>query len=147
MAGNTITSADAIFALTVTNLYPSAQTLEGYAADAMFALGDTEMAVTVRGADGKLSGGFVFGQYLQTITIMPDSPSRDVFETWQLTSQTSKAVFRCNATIILPAIGRKYTLTNGVLVRVKAIPDAQRVLQAATYQIDWESVIGENYQA
>jgi len=147
MAGNTITSADAIFALTVTNLYPSAQTLEGYAADAMFALGDTEMAVTVRGADGKLSGGFVFGQYLQTITIMPDSPSRDVFETWQLTSQTSKAVFRCNATIILPAIGRKYTLTNGVLVRVKTIPDAQRVLQAATYQIDWESVIGENYTA
>ncbi|MGK8226359.1 phage tail fiber protein [Atlantibacter hermannii] len=147
MAGNTITSADAIFALTVTNLYPSAQTLEGYAADAMFALGDTEMAVTVRGADGKLSGGFVFGQYLQTITIMPDSPSRDVFETWQLTSQTSKAVFRCNATIILPAIGRKYTLTNGVLVRVKAIPDAQRVLQAATYQIDWENVVGENYQA
>jgi len=147
MAGNTITSADAIFALTVTNLYPSAQTLEGYAADAMFALGDTEMAVTVRGADGKLSGGFVFGQYLQTITIMPDSPSRDVFETWQLTSQTSKAVFRCNATIILPAIGRKYTLTNGVLVRVKAIPDAQRVLQAATYQVDWENVVGENYQA
>ena len=147
MAGNTITSADAIFALTVTNLYPSTQTLEGYAADAMFALGDTEMAVTVRGADGKLSGGFVFGQYLQTITIMPDSPSRDVFETWQLTSQTSKAVFRCNATIILPAIGRKYTLTNGVLVRVKAIPDAQRVLQAATYQIDWENVVGENYQA
>ncbi|WP_242633956.1 phage tail fiber protein [Atlantibacter hermannii] len=147
MAGNTITSADAIFALTVTNLYPSAQTLEGYAADAMFALGDTEMAVTVRGADGKLSGGFVFGQYLQTITIMPDSPSREIFETWQLTSQTSKAVFRCNATIILPAIGRKYTLTNGVLVRVKAIPDAQRVLQAATYQIDWENVVGENYQA
>lgn len=147
MAGNTITSADAIFALTVTNLYPSAQALEGYAADAMFALGDTEMAVTVRGADGKLSGGFVFGQYLQTITIMPDSPSREIFETWQLTSQTSKAVFRCNATIILPAIGRKYTLTNGVLVRVKAIPDAQRVLQAATYQIDWENVVGENYQA
>jgi len=147
MAGNTITSADAIFALTVTNLYSSAQTLEGYAADAMFALGDTEMAVTVRGADGKLSGGFVFGQYLQTITIMPDSPSREIFETWQLTSQTSKAVFRCNATIILPAIGRKYTLTNGVLVRVKAIPDAQRVLQAATYQIDWENVVGENYQA
>ena len=147
MAGNTITSADAIFALTVTNLYPSAQTLEGYAADAMFALGDTEMAVTVRGADGKLSGGFVFGQYLQTITIMPDSPSREIFETWQLTSQTSKAVFRCNATIILPAIGRKYTLTNGVLVRVKAIPDAQRVLQAATYQVDWENVVGENYQA
>lgn len=144
---NTITSADSIFALTVTNLFPSAQTLEGYAADAMFALGDTEMAVSVRGADGKLSGGFVFGEYLQTITIMPDSPSRDMFETWQLTSLTSKAVFRCNATIILPAISRKFTLTNGILQRVKAIPDAQRVLQAMTFQINWESVVGEAYNA
>lgn len=144
---NTITSADSIFALTVTNLFPSAQTLEGYAADAMFALGDTEMAVSVRGADGKLSGGFVFGEYLQTITIMPDSPSRDLFETWQLTSLNSKAVFRCNATIILPAISRKFTLTNGILQRVKAIPDAQRVLQAMTFQINWESVVGEAYNA
>lgn len=144
---NIITSADAIFALTVTNLYPSAQTLEGYAADAMFALGDTEMATTVRGADGKLSAGFVFGEYLQTITIMPDSPSRDIFETWQLTSLTSKAVFRCNATIILPAISRKYTLVNGVLQRVKAIPDANRVLQAQTFQINWESVTGASYTA
>lgn len=144
---NTITSADSTFALTVTNLFPSAQTLEGYAADAMFALGDTEMAVSVRGADGKLSGGFVFGEYLQTITIMPDSPSRELFETWQLTSLTSKAVFRCNATIILPAISRKFTLTNGILQRVKAIPDAQRVLQAMTFQINWESVVGEAYNA
>ena len=147
MANNTITSADSIFARTVTNLFPSAQTLEGYAADAMFALGDTEMAQSVRGADGKLSAGFVFGEYLQTITIMPDSPSRQIFETWQLTSLTSKAVFRCNATIILPAIGKKFTLTNGVLQRVKAMPDAQRVLQAMTFQINWESVTPEDYSA
>lgn len=147
MANNTITSADSIFALTVTNLFPSAQTLEGYAADAMFALGDTEMAQSVRGADGKLSAGFVFGEYLQTITIMPDSPSRQIFETWQLTSLTAKAVFRCNATIILPAIGKKFTLTNGVLQRVKAMPDAQRVLQAMTFQINWESVTPEDYNA
>ncbi|MDK9362492.1 phage tail fiber protein [Lelliottia wanjuensis] len=144
---NTITSADSIFALTVTNLYPSAQTLEGYAADAMFSFGDTEMAVSVRGADGKLSGGFVFGEYLQTITLMPDSPSWPIFETWVLTSVTAKAVFRCNATIILPATGKKYTLTNGILQRVKAMPDAQRVLQAGTFQINWELVTPEAYNA
>jgi len=147
MANNTITSADSIFALTVTNLFPSAQTLEGYAADAMFALGDTEMAQSVRGADGKLSAGFVFGEYLQTITIMPDSPSRQIFETWQLTSLTAKAVFRCNATIILPAIGKKFTLTNGVLQRAKTMPDANRVLQAMTFQINWENVVPEDYNA
>jgi len=144
---NTITSADAIFSLTVTNLYPTAQQLEGYAADAMFAMGDTELAQSVRGADRKLSAGFVFGEFLQTITIMPDSPSREIFETWMLTSQTAIAVFRCNATIILPALSRKYTLTNGVLQRVKAMPDAQRVLQAMTFQINWESVTAEAYNA
>lgn len=144
---NTITSADSIFALSVTNLFPSAQTLEGYAADAMFAFGDTEMAVSVRGADGKLSAGFVFGEYLQTITLMPDSPSWPLFQTWVLTSVTSKAVFRGNATVILPATGTKYTLSNGVLQRVKAMPDAQRVLQAGTFQINWENVTPEPYQA
>ncbi|HFK5622940.1 phage tail fiber protein [Enterobacter cloacae] len=144
---NTITSADSTYALSVTNLFPSAQTLEGYAADAMFAFGDTEMAVSVRGADGKLSAGFVFGEYLQTITLMPDSPSWPLFETWILTSVTSKAVFRCNATIILPATGKKYTLTNGVLQRAKSMPDAQRVLQAGTFQINWENVTPEPYQA
>ncbi|MFP2409185.1 phage tail fiber protein [Enterobacter ludwigii] len=144
---NTITSADSIFALTVTNLFPSAQTLEGYAADAMFALGDTEMAVSVRGADGKLSAGFVFGEYLQTITLMPDSPSWPLFETWVLTSVTSKAVFRCNATVIFPATGKKYTLSNGVLQRTKAMPDAQRTLQAGTFQINWENVTPEAYNA
>jgi hypothetical protein len=146
MAGNnTITSADAIFSLTVTNLYPTAQVLEGYAADAMFAMGDTEMAVAVRGADGKLSGGFVFGEYLQTITIMPDSPSWPIFDTWVLTSVTAKAIFRCNATIIIPATGKKYTLTNGILQRTKAMPDAQRVLAAGTFQINWENVTPEAY--
>lgn len=144
---NTITSADSIFSLTVTNLYPTAQTLEGYAADAMFALGDTELAQSVRGADGKLSAGFVFGEYLQTITIMPDSDSREIFETWVQMSRSAVAVFRCNATIIMPAIGRKFTLTNGVLQRVKSMPDAQRVLQAMTYQINWENVTGEAYNA
>lgn len=142
---NTITSADAIFALTVPNLYDSAQTIEGYQADAMFALGDTEVATSVRGADGKLSAGFVFGEQLQTISIMPDSPSLNIFDTWYKTSQTAKAVFRCNATIILPAISRKYTLTNGVLQRVKVIPDANRVLQGMTFQINWENVVEEEY--
>ncbi len=142
---NTITSADSIFALSVTNLFPTAQRLEGYAADAMFALGDTELAQGVRGSDGKLSGGFVFGEYLQTITIMPDSPSWSLFETWVLTSVTSKAVFRCNATVILPATGKKYTLTNGLLQRAKVMPDAQRILQAGTFQINWENVTPENY--
>lgn len=143
----TITSADSTFALSVTNLFPTAQNLQGYAADAMFSMGDTEFAQTQRGADGKLSAGFVFGQYLQTITIMPDSDSYDLVQTWMKTSRTAIAVFRCNATIIIPGMQAKFTLSNGVLVRGKAMPDAQRVLQAITFQIDWENVTAEPFSS
>ncbi|RYM47710.1 hypothetical protein BSQ97_24350 [Serratia proteamaculans] len=113
----------------------------------MFAMGDTEFAQTVRGADGKLSAGFVFGQYLQTVTVMPDSDSYDMVQTWMKTSRTAIAVFRCNATIIIPGMQAKFTLSNGVLVRSKVMPDAQRVLQAITFQIDWENVTAEPFSS
>ncbi len=103
------------------------------------------MAETVRGADGKLSAGFIYGNINQTIHIMPDSESRTIFDTWATTSRTSVAVFRCNATVILPAIGRKYTLVNGVLKQWKTMPDAGKVLQAAQAVIEWESITGEAY--
>lgn len=144
---NTITSADAIMMLTVTNLYPTAQQIQGFAAEDIFDTEALELAQTVRGADGKLSAGFIYGDLPQTIHIMPDSDSRVIFDTWATTSRTSVAVFRCNMTLILPAIGRKYTLTNGVLKRWKAMPDAKRVLQASQALIEWESITAEVYSA
>ncbi|MBL3522876.1 hypothetical protein IM876_09390 [Serratia plymuthica] len=113
----------------------------------MFALGDTEFAQTVRGADGKLSAGFVYGQYLQTITLMPDSDSYDMVQTWMKTSRTAAAIFRCNGTIIIPGIQGKFTMSNGVLVRGKVMPDAGRVLQQITFQIDWENVTAEPFSS
>ncbi|EPC8277765.1 hypothetical protein ACR3DT_003584, partial [Shigella dysenteriae] len=34
----------------------------------------------------KLSAGFVYSNIIQTFHIMPDSPSRDIFDTWSTTS-------------------------------------------------------------
>ena len=45
----TITAANAVFALAVTNLFPSPQTLQGFAADAMFAVDETDIAEIVMG--------------------------------------------------------------------------------------------------
>lgn len=112
---NTITAADAIITLTVNNLYPSGVQLQGFAADNVYGTDPLVLAETVRGIDGKLSAGFVYSNIIQTFHIMPDSPSRDIFDTWSTTSRTSRAVFRCNAVVLLPAIGRKYTCVNGVL--------------------------------
>ncbi|AOM39680.1 MULTISPECIES: phage tail fiber protein [Xenorhabdus] len=142
---NSITAADAIITLSVTNLYPSGVQLQGFAADNIYGTEALELAETVRGADGKLSAGFIYGNIAQTFYIMPDSDSRDIFDTWATTSRASAAVFRCNATVILPSLKRKYSCVNGVLKQWKALPDAGRVLQASQAVIEWESITAEAF--
>ena len=44
----------------------------------------------------------------------------------------------------MPAVGRKYTLTNGTLKRPKQMPDIHRVLQARAFVIDWEDISPAN---
>ncbi|AYO37441.1 hypothetical protein [Serratia sp. P2ACOL2] len=145
MSGNTITSADVIITLSVMNLYPTGVQLQGFAADNIYGTDALSLAETVRGADGKLSAGFIYGNINQTFYIMPDSESRDVFDTWATTSRASVAVFRCNATVILPALKRQYKCVNGVLKQWKALPDAGKILQASQAIIEWESITAEAF--
>lgn len=142
---STITAANAVFSLAITNLYPSPQLIQGYAADAMFAVDESDIAEIVMGVDGHMSAGFVFSVSPMSVSIMPDSPSSTVFETWYLTSKAARDIYAGNATIIIPGIKRKYTLKNGVLTKGKTLPDAKKVLQARDWKITWESITGEDY--
>lgn len=63
MAGQNITSADAIIELVIAELYPSGFNLEQFEAQNIFEMGDTDMAEYQRTADGKLLGGFVYGDF------------------------------------------------------------------------------------
>lgn len=145
MSNSTITAADAIITLSVINLYPSGVQLQGFAADNVYGTDALVLAETVRGADGKLSAGFIYGNISQTFHIMPDSASRDVFDTWAAISRASVAVFRCNATVVLPALKRQYKCVNGVLKQWKALPDAARILQASQAIIEWELITAEAF--
>lgn len=147
MANQTITSADSIITLTVTNLYPSGFQLQEFEAQNIFDMGDTELAETIRTADGKLVAGFVYGDLPWTFHIMPSSPSRNKFDTWYLTQRTSAAIFRCNMVVTLPSLGKKYTCTNGVLTTWKVMPSAGRVLQPIAGVIQWETITPEDYSA
>lgn len=140
----TITAANSVFALAITGLYPAPQTLHGYAADDAFATEAVETAETVMGIDGHLSGGFIFNPVKQTIVLMPDSTSIDIFNNWSLAQLASREVLIANASISLPAIGKKYVLTRGFLTSHKPIPDVKKVLQAVQYQITWGNVAGAN---
>lgn len=141
----TITAANSIFFLSIQDLYPAPQLLQGYSADDAFTTEATDMAEVVMGVDGHMSTGFVFNPTAQTVVIMPDSPSLDLFEQLQSATKTSREVYRLDATIRLPAVGKKYTLSNGVLQQAPAIAAVKKTLQPLTFRLMWESVIAEPF--
>ncbi len=138
----TITSANSSFALSITGLFTVPQFLQGYAADDAFTADSVDMAEVVMGVDGKLSAGYVFNPTSMTITLMPTSPSLQMFEAWVAAQKGNREVYRGDAIIRMPSIGRSYMLKNGYLKSAKAFPDNKKVLQAMPFHIVWETVIG-----
>lgn len=139
-----ITSANSTYSLVINSVYPNAQILQGYAADDAFSADAVDKAQVVMGVDGRQSAGYIFNPIVQTITLMPDSPSLEVFSNWINAMDAIREILNSTANISLPAIGKKYTLTNGVLVNYKPIPDVKKVMQAVPFKISWERVVGEN---
>lgn len=138
----TITAANSVFALAITGLYPAPQVLQGYAADDGFTTEAIENAEVVMGLDGHMSAGFIFNPVKQTIVLMPDSPSLDIFNNWALAQLAAREVMVANASISLPAIRKKYVLTRGFLTSTTPVPDVKKVLQPVRYQITWNTVAG-----
>lgn len=135
-----ITSANSVFAIAIPGLFNSPQNIQGYASDDMFTQDAVESAEIVMGADGNMSAGYVFNQTPQTVTLMPDSPSMAIFDNWRQAEQVLRDKLFANATIRMPAIGKVYTLTKGVLVSAKPIPDAKKVLQPVPFVLAWQRV-------
>jgi hypothetical protein len=140
--GKTITSANSVYMLTIPGIYSSPVKLEGFMADAAFANEALELAEIVVGVDGHVSGGFTPNTSDQTISLMPDSPSSDVFDNWIETSLQAREVFPAQAVIIIPSIRKKWNLFNGTLRRGPQIPTAGRVLQGRAFVITWEKIQG-----
>lgn len=138
----TITSANAEYSLAVSGLFPIPQTLHGYAADDAFTTQAIQSTEIVMGMDGHMSVGFVNNPVIQEITLMPDSPSNFVFQQWWSQQYAAKEALVANGSIALASVGQTYTMTRGALTSYMPIYDAKKVLQAAKYQITWESVVG-----
>lgn len=139
---STITSANSVFALAVANVFPVPQLLQGYSADDTFTTEAVESVEVVQGIDGNLSGGYVFVPYKMTISIMPDSPSLDLFYAWAQYQLAVREVAIASASIALPSIGKKYVMSKGFLTSNVAIPEAKKVLQASRFQITWKQILG-----
>lgn len=141
MASRTITSADSTFVISSSEFALAAVALEGYAADAAFAMENVDTAETLLGVDGKLSAGWVPRSYPQTVTFQADSTSVDILELIVATQDAQRTVYRLNGVITLPGNNRTFIMSRGVLRSYSAMPNAQRVLQPLTYTFEWERVI------
>lgn len=138
---SSITSANAIILLSVTNLFPVPVQLEGFMADDIYDTEEVSPVETVMGADGKLSAGYTPFPTKQSFSIQADSASAAIFDAWQAAQSAATDVYFANATVLLPGLGTSYTQKRGALTGYKAIPDAKKILQGRKFTITWESVV------
>jgi hypothetical protein len=65
----------------------------------------------------------------------------DIFEAITNATRQAREVYRISGTISVPATGKVYTGTNGVLDTAAVIPDASKTLQAQNFIIIWEKLV------
>jgi hypothetical protein len=135
-----ITSANSKFYLTVPDVFPVAQLVQGYATDDAFASEEIDVAEVMMGVDGRMSSGYIPVVTPMEIVLQADSPSiLGVFEAWHSTNLSNQVNYLASGLILMPSIGTQYQLANGVLLRVTPFPQAKKVLQPVRYRIVWES--------
>lgn len=140
----TITSANAVFLLGVTNLYSTPVQLQGFATDAMFMTESADQAETYLGVDGIMSAGWIPQMYEQTITFQANSASIAIFDNWRLQQNAMQELFNAFATISITGTGNKYSLSNGVLKSATVIPEAAKTLRPRAFKITWNTITVAN---
>ncbi len=135
-----ITSANAVFMLSIGALYASPQQLMNFATDDIFDVDAIQAAEAQMGVDGHLTAGHVFEPVQMKIAFMADSPSIPIFENWEANQRKVGDVYAASGSITLTGVNRQYTLNNGFLVTYPVMPSAKKVLQPRVFGITWESV-------
>lgn len=135
-----LTGANASISLSQSTLFSSAQTLQGFSADDVTDMDVVEIVERLMGVDGVLSFGFVWKERIQKIRLQADSTSNQFFDTINTQQQAVQDVYPLSGTILLSAIGLKFTCTNGALTRYKPMPQVKKLIQPREYEIVWNSV-------
>lgn len=136
----TLTTANSVFALSIANLYPVGQILQGYATDDAFAAEDISPAEVLMGVDGKLSGGYVPTPIPQTIMLQADSNSNAIFDDWYYAQKAAGELYIASAIIALQGTSQKYSMNRGILTGYNPMPSAKKILQPRKFVITFESV-------
>lgn len=143
MAGNgTITAADVTFALSAAGVFSTPQIIQSFSMDDIFDHDMVDWAEVQLGADGIGVAGWVPRLNKQTISLLPSSASVLFFETVQQVQDggpfgNGPDVVYLTGSLRYPAIGRRYTMNQGVITRGAAAPSAKKVLTTRQFEITW----------
>lgn len=138
----TITSANSIFTLTpgVAAGFVAPIQVQGFATDDAFDIEDVNPVEVRKGVDGKKSSGYTPYTVKQSIHLQADSPSIDLFDQWLNAMDSIREDITCGGSIVIPSVGKVYTLLNGSITRVSKMAPNKKVLEPQTYEITWDAV-------
>lgn len=122
------TGIDAIGALSGILGVPTV--LQGWAADQAFSADAQNTAEVVLGVDGDAHFGWLPYTVPFRLSLMPDSDSQDFLENLALAQNEMRETLMITGVLIIPAVSKKYSLTNGVMNSYTPFPSHNRVLAA-----------------
>lgn len=128
----TITSANSVLMLTILGLYPATQ-IGGFGPDEAYAFDPIDTMEHVMGVDGNLSAGLIYNAVPVMVSVMPDSPSSQIFEGWRAAELSAGDKLVASGTVSMKSIARKYSLTKVYLNNFPAAPTAGRVLRVRKF--------------
>jgi hypothetical protein len=145
MANNrTITAANSVLLLSAEGLFDVPQRIQGFSADNITSTDSLASKETLMGVDGRLSAGWVAVAVPQTITLQADSPSNDFFDALLQAEETAREAYVLRGSLVLPAIGKKYSMSRGFLTGIVKFPAVGKTLAPRAFTILWEKVTPAN---
>ena len=130
----TLTAANCVLLVRCEGIYDQFAQLSNFQADNIFNLGDITLAQTVSGADGVLSGGFVFNAQTFGVNLEANSPSLIILENCAANFLKNKEVVAMDFQLTLPSVGKTasfsgfYTQHSGVSA-TKLLSGSQSVFE------------------
>lgn len=147
MAIRTITSANAVFMLSIAGLVTAPTQLQGFGVDDAFSLTEVDHAELKLGVDAQVGAGWVPALVPMKINFLASSTSIDLFENWARTQNTNQSPLIAQGTLILSSVQKTYTLINGYLRGYMPAPNAKKVFEDRSFTVTWSDVQPAPYQS
>lgn len=141
MDNGTITSANAVFIITVPGIYPQGVKLQGYSAEKAWSSDAQPQTESQMGVDGQKATGWIPAIVPMTITLLANSLSRQVFNNIARAQKVRRDAIIFQGSITLTSTGESFSCVNGSIKDAKLIPDAGKVLQPTDVAVEWQDIL------